>query len=335
MAYEALNFDGMRSSTSNYIEDVAKELDDKINDIVRSVQRASYGSAPINDYIPDSLKRKIDDFTYDEVTKAIDLLEDIYYEKVPTRDLMPEDTVAEKGHVFISPALDAIEERLAEIIDSGTTGEVKEVEASMLTQEAIDGLNLYLDSFRAKIDNMKLAMLNMYPTQDISGNEDWLRLISTYFRDDLNSDVYVALADLAQSAYQWAVSKGVTAEQLHSSFTASYNDLVTGMVDANAKAYHAEVMAGISNLENQLTKIDAELDIKSFEIDSQRTEYELNVKQYIGRLDQYVSDYTSDLSTNSAQLATRISGMKAVAEAYERLFTSYSQGFGAVSVGRQ
>jgi hypothetical protein len=192
-----------------------------------------------------------------------------------------------------------------------------------------------MGSIRSEVLSGVITIINKYPTSDLAGNISWITDRSNMYSDDIDKTIYKALFYLAQQNAIWAQNKGISVEEMHADFTSRYNKLVTDVVDANIAAYKAETFANIATFENEIRKIEANIDIISTETDLSAEEYALNVQQETSRIGAYVNKYSADVGSNIEMITARMAGLRSVSNGYKSIFSSTAGMFTGISVGRQ
>lgn len=281
---------------------------------------------------PDDIAEEVGKVTFSNYDSAYDLIRNLVFKPLAQRDLLGENTDRARTHMFISPSLDAAEDKITALLSSATGAELHgltgvwlgdAMRAALLAgQETSDRRDL--------ADNLSLA--GRYPTPDLQGNRDWLNTQYGYKRADRERNVYATLFALAQENVVWGYKQGVAIEQMHQSFTARYNRLFLNITAANIAAYRAEFGANIAELEARVRMAASKIVHDRIRFQRDSAEWELRIEQANDRLQTYVSEYASKLSANLQLLTTRVVGGKNVSDGYKNIYGAYSGQFTGVSL---
>jgi len=311
--------DGLRDDAYSHIRD--------LQGLNRSV--TTYGS------LYSSALAEATDISFASIEKAVSLIENITYETVPTRDLIGGNTSPDYGHVFLSTDLDTIEDKLLSIVASAGSDTVKDISAAFLSDTDIASMESAYLQFKASSLNRLTTILTTYPTADIASNIEWIGLRNAMGVSDFKKKLYVELFKVAQGTAEWAAKNVVNVEELHASFTASYNQFLSSMVDTNVATYKAEVSANIADFTNQIKKAGAEIDINKMKASEKEAELSLKVKQETSRESTYAKHYSSAMGNTLSSLEASIAASQSVAGSYKAILAAQSQRYSDIIIGRQ
>lgn len=326
----AIQMASQASHTGASIDSLKSDIDDQLRDLIE-INRdiTSYGA------LTSSFFAEVSDISFDNIDKAINIVENITYDTVPTRSLIDASTEPDYGHVFISPDLDIIEDKLIGLVSSAGSETLKDVSAAFISNANISSIeHAYMNFKRASL-NRTTAIIERYTTQSTHANSTWLSDRKSMRESDFKRELYIALFEAAQGTARWAAKNATTIEDIHSSFTASYNSLLSSLVDANVKAYKAEVSSNIANFTAQIEKASAEIDINKMRAEGQQAELKLKVKQENARKDEYIKHYSSAMSSTLNNLDANIATSKSIALGYKATLAAHTQRYGDVVIGRQ
>jgi len=327
---ELVNHSSLYEGTKDSLEDLRDEFEDKLEDLQRTSKHSTFYNARFSNYVDDFI-----DITFSGFDKAFDLITDTTFTPIATRDLTPDFAELEKTPVFIGPEYVVLQNKLAEYLLSAGTTELKNVNACGISDALLNSIKSEMLFINSQILNDVISVVNKYDTDDISGNLSWIADRSDMYKTDIDKIIYKTLFYLAQQYSKWAQSTALSLEEAHADFTSKYNKLVTDVVDANIAAYRAETFANIAKFENEIKKIEANIEIIGIETDLSAEEYDLKVKQETNRLASYVSKYSTDVGSNIEMINARMSGLRSVSDGYKSIFSSTAGMFTGISAGRQ
>ncbi len=330
MAYTPIDFSSYQAATASALESMRSEVEDKLDDLRAASKDISLYGLSSSYYVDD-----IGEITFDALDSATSLISNIEFEPVETRSLYDETTENQITHTFISNDLDAIEDKILGYVSAFGTEDFKQIGSAAISSTMISSLVSGANTNDSKELNNGLEILGMYVTANTAANSNWLSDLYSLKLADRHKQFYIELFNMAQANAEWASKQMVSIEELHSAFTTQYNKLTFSMVDANITAYKAEVMANIAELEIELEKVNAQLDVRGIEFDQLSAEWELKVSQAGSRLSAYAKRYKDNISASMQMLNARMAGGNSVSETYKGILTAYAQRFSAVSVGRQ
>lgn len=325
-----VNLSGLSSSTNSSIDGLKADVNSTIRDL-----ESYLSSVTVYSDMPSSFLADVTKISFDGIDRAIDIIGDISYDLVETRELMPDSEDMEVTHTFNSPELDAIEGQLLSLISTAGTDNIKNISSCFLSDSDISTIESSYEKQRNIELNFKTSALDMYPTPDTVANTEWIRLRNSYSLKDFKKELYANLFELAQKTSDWVGKQAIHVEEIHADFTSSYNSLLNGLVDANIAAYHAEVKANIANLKNEITKRDAIVDINSMKAKQKTSETQLLVEQESARLTEYTRHYAGAMKNSLASLDTNIGISKAVSGSYKSMLSAHAQRYSGVVLGRQ
>ncbi len=319
------------SDTSGYISSLKSELDDKIDDLKSSLSSISL-SHPWRSLIEDAIEVDLPGDWVKATTVAQNALQ---YTPVASRDLLGAQSGADNTHVWEGEELNVLEDKLIEITQAYSYSEIKNIDGLLIGQALLDSLVEKEQGARSRTMNDAYALLNRYPTANTLGNTEWLETRFGYAVEDGLRELYIGLFDLAQASAKWSMAKQVEIEEIHSSFTASYNKLLDGLVRANIAAYHGEVDANIAKLNANIKKLEAEIQVNDMKSEEMLTEKNLLVEQKNKRLLEYVSSHKNAMSSALSTFYANVDGSKALGDAYRSIAAAYSQRYTSVVLGKQ
>ena len=316
---------------ANQAAAVGAQIDDLRDDAYSHIRDGvtTYGS------LYSSALAEATDISFASIEKAVSLIENITYETVPTRDLIGGSTSPDYGHVFLSTDLDTIEDKLLSIVASAGSDTVKDISAAFLSDTDIASMESAYLQFKATSLNRLTTILTTYPTADMASNIEWIGLRNAMGVSDFKKKLYIELFKVAQGTAEWAAKNVVNIEELHASFTASYNQFLSSMVDTNIATYKAEVSANIADFTNQVKKVGAVIDINKMKASEKEAELSLKVKQETSRESTYAKHYSSAMGNTLSSLEANIAVRQSVAGSYKAILAAQSQRYSDIIIGRQ
>ena len=129
MAYEEFDFSQYQSSTNNILKSMFSEVNTKLGSLLSTSKGISAYNSNINNYIGD-----IPELTFESIGSALDLIDDIIFTPIPTRDLLPETVEPEFTHTFLSNNLDTIENGIISYVTSAGSEDFKHLNAAAIIQ---------------------------------------------------------------------------------------------------------------------------------------------------------------------------------------------------------
>ena len=321
----------LSNATSDKITSIKSDVYSRLSEL-----EGLLNSVAIYPDLPSYFFAELTDISFDEIQRAEDIISTVEFTPIPTRDLMPsgEDTM-EKGHTFISPSLDNMENNLVSLLEAAGSDNIKDISAAFLSDDDISKIESSYFDYRQSVSNAYNSLMNKYITADTTPNIDWLMSRNEFIGNDFRKDLYSELFKLAQGTTSWIGKQAINIEELHADFTASNNSLLNKLVSANVAAYKAEVEANIAKLENDITEADARIDINNMKFKQKSGELSLQVRQENERRSAYSKDYATSMKVSTENLSTNVGISKAVASSYEAILASHSQRYSGVVLGRQ
>lgn len=327
MASTTVDLQALANKTAELLGDAREEFEvslERVQDVVDNIGWWSVNERTLID--------EIGEITFRNYDGAQDLLDNLVFRPLRQQQLVDTGMERHKTHMFISPSLDAAENKIIEILSAAGSGELKNLSGVMLTEAMRSALIQGQSLSDQRDQNDNLALLVRYPTPDDVGNQSWLQAQFERKQIDRQRNIYMTLFALAQENVSWAYKAGIQIEKIHENFTARYNKLYYDITAANIAAYKAEVKANISKFEGDLKAAVAEVEVERLKFTRDSSEFSLKIEQANQRLGEYVREYSGKLSTNLKLLATRIAGGKNVADGYKTIYSAYSSMYSGVSL---
>ncbi len=156
-----------------------------------------------------------------------------------------------------------------------------------------------------------------------------------YALTDYQKALYSQLFELAQKTMEWVNRQAINIEELHADFTSSYNSLLSKMVSANVAAYKAEAQANVMNLQNEIIKTDALVDVNKLKAVQKSSELDLQVKQETTRISMYTKHYAEAMRATLDNLDINVGVSRSVAVSYKAMLAAHSQRYSGIVLGRQ
>lgn len=331
MGNTEVNLTQLGNNTGAEIDNLKRDVYSKISDLERFLRDVVTYPGMRKNFLAE-----VTDITFDGIKKAEDLISTVGYTPVPTRDLMPDSSSSMgKGHTFISPQLDNMENNLVSILVNAGSENIKDISSAFLSDADIAKIEQAYFEYREIAASKYNYLLGKYPTADMIGNMDWLNQKDVFIRNDFKKELYGELFRLAQGTTDWVGKQAIKIEDLHAKFTASYNSVLDKLVAANVAAYHAEVKANIAVLENDIAKANAEIDINTMRFEQRSGELSLSIRQEVARMGAYATNFSAAMSTSMVGLRSNVSTSKSVSDAYASVLASQTSRFSGVVLGRQ
>jgi hypothetical protein len=245
-----------------------------------------------------------------------------------------------KTHVWSAWQIDGLEDKLMNLVTTSDTGILKELSGANVDVNLQEAMYEYQRANDVRDLEYELNVLDgkwaadgyVLPPDGLVHNRAWLVARFDEKRTDRTRNIYSEIAKLAQQNVQWAYENGIKIEQLHSDFAIKYSQIYKDIIDAIVAIYKADVEIAITELEAQIKKLNAEIELAKLNIMHDEVEMKLKVEQANSRLQSYVQTYDASMQTNTQTTGQRIGAATNVAEGYKAIFNAWGGRYSGLNV---
>jgi hypothetical protein len=245
-----------------------------------------------------------------------------------------------KTHVWSAWQIDGLEDKLMKLVTTSDTGILKELSGANVDIHLQEAMYEYQRTHDVRDLEYELDVLDgkwaadgyVLPPDGLVHNRAWLVARFDEKRTDRTRNIYSEIAKLAQQNVQWAYENGIKIEQLHSDFAIKYSQIYKDIIDAIVAIYKADVDIAITQLEAQIKKLNAEIEVAKLNIMHDEVEMKLKVEQANSRLSSYVQTYDAAINANVQTTSQRITSATNVAEGYKAIFNAWGGRYSGLNV---